>query len=247
MSILVTGGSKGVGRETALRFARPGTDVFVNYHADDSAAETTAAAIADRGARPHLIKSDVRTVEGVTAILQSVAAVTERLDVVVHCAVDTSMPGPALTLDPHAFASAVQANGSAVLGLTQSALPLMRAGGSIIFVTSRGSHAVVPGYAAVGAPKALGEILIKYLAVELAPLGIRANCVMGSAMDTDALRSALPPGEAEARLRVAAETNPSGRRIEIAELVDAIEFLASDGARMIQGQRLVVDGGYYLR
>lgn len=247
MSILVTGGSKGVGRATALRFAQPGVDVFINYHADDAAAEDTAAAIAARGASPHVIKADVRTVEGVRSIFRSVEAVTDRLEVVVHCAVDTSMPGPALELDPIAFADAVQANGSAVLTLTQSAFPLMSSGASVIFVTSRGSHAVVPGYVAVGAPKALGEILIKYLAVELAPLGIRANCVMGSAMDTDAIRSALPPGEAEARLLKAADMNPSGRRIEIDELVDAIEFLVSDQARMIQGQCLTVDGGYYLR
>jgi enoyl-[acyl-carrier protein] reductase III len=70
---------------------------------------------------------------------------------------------------------------------------------------------------------------------------------MGSAMDTDAIRSALPSGEAEARLQRAAELNPSGRRIEIEELVDAIEFLASNKATMIQGQRLIVDGGFYLR
>lgn len=247
MSVLITGGTKGVGRATALRFAQPGTDVFINYHADAAAADVTAAEVTSRGARAHLIKSDVTTAEGVKAILRAVGDTTDHLDVVVHCAVNTSNPGSALTLDPTAFAEAVHANGSAILTLAQCALPFMTAGGSIIFVTSRGSHAVVPGYVAVGAPKALGEILIKYLAVELAPLGIRANSVMGSAMDTDALRSALPPGEAEARLRAAAESNPSGRRIEIDELVDAIEFLVSDRARMIQGQRLTVDGGFYLR
>ncbi|MFI5426677.1 SDR family oxidoreductase [Aeromicrobium sp. UC242_57] len=182
-----------MGRATALRFARPGAHVFINYHADDAAADETAAAVKSMGANPHVIKADVRTVEGVRSILRSVQTVTTRLDVVVHCAVDTSLPGPALALDPIAFADAVQANGSAVLALTQSALPLMSAGASVIFVTSRGSHAVVPGYVAVGAPKALGEILIRYLAVEPAPSGIRANCVMGSAMDTDAIRAALPP------------------------------------------------------
>ncbi|WP_063001574.1 SDR family oxidoreductase [Nocardia mikamii] len=247
MTVLITGGSKGVGRACALRFATPGRDVFINYHADDSAAATAAAAVRERGAQPHLLQADLSTPDGMHSMMDGVAAKADHLGVVVHCAVDTSAVGGALDVDPRAFAAALQCNGIAVLTLTQLALPLLRRGSSIVFVTSHGAPAPVPGYVGVGAPKALGEVLAKYLAVELPPLGIRANCVMGSAMDTAAISSALAPGAAEERLRVAARDNPSGRRIEIDELVDAIEFLCSDRATMIQGQRLVVDGGYYLR
>ncbi|ODU07611.1 MAG: hypothetical protein ABS81_00445 [Pseudonocardia sp. SCN 72-86] len=247
MTILVTGGTKGLGRETALRFATPGNDVFVNYRSDDAAAEWTAAEIRARGAVPHLVRADVGTIAGARAAVAAVADVTDELGQLVHCAVDTGTAGPILEMDPEGFARAVQCNASALIPLVQSALPLFRRGSAVVFVSSRGSQAVVPGYGAVGPPKLLGEILISYLAVELAPLGVRANTVAASTLDTEALRAVLTDAEAEKRLARATELNPSGRRVEIAEVVDAIEFLCSDRATMVQGQRLNVDGGFYLR
>ena len=245
--ILITGGSKGVGRAIALRFAARGESVAINYHRDERAARETAGAIAAAGGTPHVVKADMGTIEGSYDAVDAVAAVSETLDQLVHCAVDTSTRGPALQLSPEGFAAAVQCNASALLTLVQRALPLFRRGSSVIFMTSRGSQAVVRDYAAVGVPKAMGEALIRYLAVELAPLGVRANTVSASAMDTDALRSVLTDEEAAARLARAAELSPSGRTIELDEVVDAIEFLCSDKATMIQGQRLNVDGGFYLR
>jgi enoyl-[acyl-carrier protein] reductase III len=247
VTILVTGGTKGLGRATALRFAAPGVDVFVNYHADKSAADRTAAEITEQGATAHLVEADIGTVEGAKAAVAAVAEVTNRIDQLVHCAVDTSLRGALLEIDPHRFAQAVQCNGSALLPLVQSALPLFRRGSAVIFVTSRGSQVAVAGYGTVGPPKLLGEALITYLAVELAPLGVRANMVSASTLDTDALRSVLSEEKALRWLERAAEKNPSGRRVELSEVVDAIEFLCSDRAAMIQGQRLNVDGGFYLR
>jgi enoyl-[acyl-carrier protein] reductase III len=247
VSILVTGGTKGLGRATALRFAAPGVDVFLNYRTDRSAASRTAEEIAETGATAHLVEADIATVEGAKAAVAAVADVTDRLDQLVHCAVDTSLRGPLLEMDPRRFAQAVQCNGSALLPLVQSALPLFRRGSTVVFVTSRGSQIAVAGYGAVGPPKMLGEALITYLAVELAPRGVRANMVSASTLDTEALRSVLSEEKAVRWLERAAERNPSGRRVELSEVVDAIEFLCSDRAAMIQGQRLNVDGGFYLR
>jgi enoyl-[acyl-carrier protein] reductase III len=117
VSILVTGGIKGLGRATALRFAAPGVDVFVNYHKDKAAAAKTAAEIEDKGATAHLVEADIGTVEGATAAAAAVADVTDQLDQMVHCAVDTSVQGALLDMDPHRFAQAVQCNGSALLPL----------------------------------------------------------------------------------------------------------------------------------
>jgi enoyl-[acyl-carrier protein] reductase III len=247
VAILVTGGTKGLGRATALRFARTNVDVFVNYHADEDAAQRTAEEITRQGARPHLVRADLGSVEGARTVVNSVAAVTDRLDQLVHCAVDTSLRGPILEMDPARFARATQCNGSALLPLVQSALPLLRPGSSVVFVTSHGSQATVSGYGAVGVPKLLGEGLVRYLAVELAPYGVRANMVAASTLDTQALHSVLTPERAKKWLDKAAERNPSGRRVEVEEVVDAIEFLCSERATMIQGQRLNVDGGFYLR
>ncbi|WP_433503135.1 SDR family oxidoreductase [Pseudonocardia halophobica] len=86
-----------------------------------------------------------------------------------------------------------------------------------------------------------------FLAVELAPLGVRANTVSASTSNTEALRSVLTHEEAEERLARAAALNSSGRRVEIDEVVDAVEFVCSDRATMMQGQRLTMDGGFHLR
>lgn len=247
MSILVTGGTKGLGRATALRFAKPGVLVFLTYHTDEDAAVATAAGVEAAGATAHLIQADLGTVSGARTVVARVAEVTDRLDQLVHCAVDTSVRGPLLEMDLDRFSSALQCNGAALLPLVQSAVPLFRRGSSVIFVTSRGSQIAVAGYGAIGPAKSLGEALMTYLAVELAPLGVRTNSVSASTLDTDSLRSVLSEERAVNWLARAAERNPSGRRVELEEVVDAIEFLCSDRAAMIQGQRLNVDGGFYLR
>ncbi|MDF2444704.1 MAG: enoyl-[acyl-carrier protein] reductase [Subtercola sp.] len=243
----MTGGTRGLGKATALRFAAPGTDVFVSFRSNEAAAAQTAKEIADRGATPHLICADLGSVDGAVATISAVAAVTDTLDHLVHCAVDTSINGPLLDMDLGRFESALQCNGWSLLALVKEAKALLQRGSSVVFVTSRGSQLAVAGYGAVGPAKSLGEALIKYLAVELAPLGIRANSVSASTLDTDSLRSVLSEDRAAKWLDRAAARNPSGRRVELSEVVDAIEFLCSDRAAMIQGQRLNIDGGFYLR
>src|SRR3546814_222977 len=176
MSILVTGGSKGIGRGIAVRFATPGNLVFINYSNDDDAAKETADLVAAKGAEPVLLKRAIGDPESCTALLADVAARTDRLDQLVHGAV-APITDPILDLSPADFQRAVNLNGSALLWLVQSARPLLQRGSSVFFLSSRGSKVAVKNYAAIGAPKALAEALIRYLAVELAPDGIRAHTV----------------------------------------------------------------------
>lgn len=245
MNILITGGSKGVGRAIALKFAVPGNTIFINYHSDEQSAERTADEVTARNARAVTVKVDVGTPQGCRQLIDTVRETADRLDVVVHGAV-RSITGPTLALDPAEFAAATELNASALLYLTQAALPLLKRGSSIVFLTSKGSVAAVPDYAALGAPKAMAEALVRYLAVELAPKGVRINSVSAGPMDTEAFRSMFASGARE-RLAAAAAANPSGRAVEVDDVADLVEFLASDGAEMIQGQRIHVDGGLYLR
>jgi enoyl-[acyl-carrier protein] reductase III len=244
MAILVTGGSKGIGRAIALRFAAPGAGVFVNYHSDDAAAEQTAEEIRSRGAEPHLIKGDVSTPEGARAVVEQVAERTDRLDQLVHGAVDP-YAAPALEADPERFTQAAHLNGLALLYLVQPALPLLGEGNTIFVLSSRGSHTVVPNYVGIGPAKAFAESLMRYLAVELAPRGIRANVVSAAALPTDALRAVLP--DLDDRLDAMAQANPSGRNLDFDDVTSAVAFLASDEAKMIQGQVVMIDGGLTLR
>jgi NAD(P)-dependent dehydrogenase (short-subunit alcohol dehydrogenase family) len=244
MAILITGGSKGIGRAIGASFAEQAGDVFLNYHGDDDAAEEAKAEVEQRGARCHLIKQDVGTPEGAGAVLEAVAAHTDRLDQLVHCAV-RSISRPVLDADPVAFTSAVNLNGTALLYLVQAARPLLRRGSTVFFLSSRGGRTVVPNYAAIGVAKALAESLVRYLAVELAPLGVRINCVAPGVVKTDAVRD-LFGDQADEIVRHAAETNPSGRGVRDEDYTNLIRFLASPEAEFIQGQVIFVNGGHYV-
>ena len=244
MSILITGGSKGIGRAIALRFAKPGNSVFVNYHSDDGAAESTAEEIRARGAEAFLIKGDVGTPEGARQVVAEVAERTDRLDQLVHGAVD-AYAAPALEADLDKFTRAAHLNGLALLYLVQPALPLLTSGSTVFFLSSRGSHTVVPLYVGIGPAKAFAESLIRYQAVELAPRGIRANVVSAGALATDALRALIP--DIDDRMEALAAANPSGRNVDFDDVSAAVEFLASPEAAMIQGRVLMIDGGSTLR
>lgn len=244
MAILVTGGSKGIGRAIALRFANQDNHVFINYAHDEAAAQEAAAAIEGKGARAHLIREDVGTAEGCARLLAQVSDKTDHLDQLVHCAV-YPVSSAVLQISAEDFRRATQLNGAAILYLTQAALPLLGPGSTVFFVSSRGSKVSVPGYVGVGAPKAMAEAIIRYLAVDLAPLGVRANTVSAGPLLTDAFRAAVP--QADERFAMLAERNPSGRNLEFDDVTAAVEFLASPAASMINGQELFIDGGLFTK
>lgn len=245
MRALITGGTKGIGRALAVHLGQDGGTVLLNYASDDAAAEATAEEVERRGGTAVLLKVDVGTPEGCRRLLEEAGRHTDGLDLLVHGAV-SSVTGPTLELDPAQFLRAVELNGSALLYLVQAALPLLGRGSSVLFLSSKGSVAAVPDYAALGAPKAMAEALVRYLAVELAPRGVRVNTVSAGPLDTEAFRGMFPDS-ADQRLAAAAAANPSGRGLELDDVVGLVAFLASDAAAMIQGQRLQVDGGLYLR
>lgn len=244
MAILVTGGTKGIGLAIARRFAKPDTDVFLNFRADAAAAEQARIEIEGLGARCHLIKGNVGTPDGAKAVLAAVAAKTDRLDQLVHCAVKV-IPEPLLTIDPIALTEAINLNGTALVYLTQAARSLFRSGSTVFFLSSRGSRTPIHNYAAVGAGKSLAESLVRYLALELAPLGVRANCVAPGVVDTEALRQVYGDRTDEI-MRQSAVANPTGRNVTDDDYCSLIEYLASPSAAMIQGQVIFVTGGSYL-
>jgi len=244
MTILVTGGSSGIGRAVAEHWAGLGHDVVVNYHSDDAAAEQTATAVAAAGTTAHLVKADVGTADGVDAVVSGVRERTESLDLYVHCAA-LAVGGTALGIDPARLTQAIAVNGTALVPLTQGLLPVFARGASLVYVSSRGARSYVPSYVALGPTKSLGEALVRYLAVELAPRGVRANTVAAGPLDTPAFRTMF--GEkAQDRLDAAAAANPSGRGVEMADVLAAIAWVTSPAAGMLQGQTVMVDGGISL-
>jgi enoyl-[acyl-carrier protein] reductase III len=135
------------------------------------------------------------------------------------------------------------ANARALLSLARACAPEMEPGSSIIGVSSLGSTRVMENYALVGASKAALESLVRYLAVELAPRGIRVNAVSAGLVETGALEHF--PNRDEMLSSSLART-PVGRLVEPDDVAGAVAFLCSPDAEMVRGHLLVVDGGFSL-
>jgi enoyl-[acyl-carrier protein] reductase III len=234
----VSGGSRGIGREIALRFADEGAArVAIGYLRNDRAAEETASELDARGAEPVLVRGNVAS----SRVAQEVADLGP-LDVLVHNAA-TGVIRPALETEDKHWDWTLNANARALLSLTRASAPAMPDGAAIVAVSSLGAQRVLENYVLVGSSKAALEAVVRYLGVELAPRGIRVNAVSGGLVETGALEH-FP--NREEMLKAGRERTPAGRMVEPKDIADAVLFLASPAAAMVVGQTLIVDGGYSL-
>jgi enoyl-[acyl-carrier protein] reductase III len=237
-SVFVTGGSRGIGKEIALRFAREGArQVAVGYLRNDSAAEETADELRALGATAVLVRGNVSS----ERVLGEVASLGP-LDVLVHSAA-TGVIRPALETEDKHWDWTHHANARALLSLARVCAPSMPSGSSIVAISSLGASRVLENYVLVGTSKAALESLVRYLAVELAPRGIRVNAVSGALVETGALDH-FP--NREEMLTAARSRTPVGRMVEEADIAGAVSFLCSPDAAMVCGHVLVVDGGFSL-
>ncbi len=236
MTVFVSGGSRGIGRAIALRFARDGAKrVAIGYLRNDRAAEETAGELQALGAEPVLVRGNVTS----DRVLAEVAALGP-LDALVHNAA-TGVIRPALETEDKHWDWTLNANARALLQLARVAAPSMPDGSSIVAISSLGAQRVLENYVLVGTSKAALESLVRYLAVELAPR-IRVNAVSGGVVETGALEH-FPNRDA---MLEAGRSNPVGRLVEPEDIAGAVVFLCSPDAAMVRGQTIVVDGGYSL-
>ena len=236
-SVLVTGGSRGIGKAIALRFAQLGaTRVAIGYMRGDTAAEETAEEIRALGAEPVLVRGNVTS----SRVAEQVEALGP-LDVLVHNAA-TGVIRPALETEDKHWDWTLNANARALLGLVRVAAPAMPLGASVVALSSLGSVRVLENYTLVGTSKAALEALVRYLAVELAPRGIRVNAVSARVVETGALEH-FPNRE---EMLASGARNPAGRIVTPEDVAGVVAFLCSPDAEMIRGQTVVIDGGWSL-
>lgn len=240
---LVTGSSRGIGKAIALKLAENGVDLVVNYIRHRQEAEKTAGLIEKKGAKCLVVKANVANDDDVKAMFEQISGEYGRLDILVSNAASGVLK-PALELNSRHWNWAMDINARSLLTLAQQAVPLMEQGGRIMAVSSMGAVRAVENYTAVGASKAALESLVRHLAVELGPRKIAVNTISAGAVDTEALKK-FP--NRQQILDTALGRTPMGRLTTPEDVANVALFLCSDLSNMIQGQTVVVDGGYSIR
>ncbi|MEG0858358.1 MAG: SDR family oxidoreductase [Pseudomonas sp.] len=235
-TVLVTGGAQGIGRAIVEGFAASGAEVVI---ADLNLAPAHALAVElrDRGLQARAVAIDLAERTAIFALITSL----ERLDTLVHNAAYFPLT-PFTAISPQILERTLAVNLSALFWLAQAALPLFqRQGGGNLLVTSSvtGPRVAYPGLSHYAASKAGVNGFIRSAALELARHGVRVNGVEPGMIATPAMANL---GDQTLNARIAAAV-PLGRLGEPRDIADAMLFLASDAARYITGQTLIVDGG----
>ncbi len=239
---VVTGGTRGLGAAISRALVERGARVDAWYRADRASAESLAAEIAAAGGEINLHAGNL--VEPVEArrVCAAILAREPRLDGLVHCAALGSFK-PLMEVRPAQWDLTLDVGARAFLLCTQQLAPAMADGGRIVALSSLGSRRVVPAYGALGIAKAALEALVRSLAVELAPRGIRVNAVAAGPVAGTSID--VHPHAEELLARSAART-PAGRLVTAEEVADLVLLLLSPLAQGLCGQVLVADGGLSL-
>ena len=237
---LVTGATRGIGRAIAWKLARSGADIVVNYYNSHEQAEALCAEIRALGRRAIAVKASVAVPDSVDELFEELRKAFDRIDIVVSNAASGVLK-PAMEMTLKHWRWCLETNALALNLLAQRAVPLMPAGGAIVALSSLGAARAMPGYGFIGASKAALESLVRTLAQELGPCGIRVNTVSAGVVDTDAL-SYFP--NREQLLANFAQRAPLGPTLTPDDVAGAVYLLCLPEARMITGHTLTVDGGF---
>jgi enoyl-[acyl-carrier protein] reductase III len=239
MCVLVTGGTRGIGRAISLRCARAGAQVVANYARNDESAETLRAQAQGEGLQLDVLRADLTLPKGLASVKERMAQAQGQIISVVHCAA-TGVHRPFDQLTARHWDWTMALNVRAFFELVQGLLPLLTDGSAIVPVSSAGAVRAVPAYTTVGSSKAALESLARHMASEFAPRGVRVNVLSPGSVETDAW-DAFP--DKEQRLVEAVRRSPLGRLVTAEEVAIAAQFLCSPASRGMVGHTLVMDGG----
>jgi NAD(P)-dependent dehydrogenase (short-subunit alcohol dehydrogenase family) len=245
---LVTGASRGLGRNTAIALARKGTDVIGTYHSNKAEADATVAAIEALGRKARMFQLDCGKVAAFPAFAKELKGTLEAMwgqstfDHLVNNA-GIGVHAPFASTSEAEFDRLMNVHFKGVFFLTQTLLPLIADGGCIINISSGLARFSLPGYAAYAAMKGGIEVLTRYQAKELGARGIRVNTVAPGAIETD-----FGGGTVRDNQQVndfVASVTALGRTGLPDDIGPAIAALLTDDNRWISGQRIEISGGMF--
>lgn len=243
---LVTGGSRGLGKDMVLSFARKGIDVILTYKSSKDEAEKIVAEVNTLGRKALALPFDAEQVGAIDGFLSEVQAGlkthwdTDKFDFLVNNAgIGATIPIPQVTETD--FDRLMNIHYKSVYFLTQKSLPIINDNGSVIFISSGTTRFCVPGYSVYSSLKAAIEVVCRYVAKEFGHRGIRANVVAPGPIETDFNNAAIRSNP-EMKDRLSGLT-PLGRVGEADDIGGVVAFLCTDEASWINAQRIEVSGG----
>ncbi|MFD4173244.1 SDR family NAD(P)-dependent oxidoreductase [Streptomyces anulatus] len=238
--VLVTGGTRGIGRGIVLAAARAGADVVTCYRTPGEAVTTLERELARTPGKHRVVRADVTDPDDVDRLLAECSASLGGLDAVVNNA-GSFDPLPYTELDDGAWAAAVRGNLTATHLVTHRAAPLLGPGSSVVTIGSTVAFIGMEGGVAYTAVKAALVGMARSLARELGPHGIRVNTVSPGRIATEAL-DAMPSEDAGQQRAAVASFTGLGRFGTVDEVARTVLFLISDRSTYITGQNIHVDG-----
>lgn len=238
-TILITGGTRGIGQAISLRFARAGARVVASYLRNEKAAEKLKSLAAEEQLAIELCRADLTNERGLEQVERSLVETGSPLSGFVHCAA-TGIHRPMEELTDRHFDWTFSLNVRAFFLLTRRLMAHLSRGSTIVAVSSWGALRAIPCYSLIGSSKGALESLARHLALELAPRGIRVNILTAGAVLTDVWK-AIP--NSEMRIAQTIQRTPIGRLITAEEVAYGAQFLCSDASAGMVGHTLILDGG----
>ena len=246
---LITGGSRGLGRDTALRLAENGSDIIITYVNNKGAADEVVSAIEGNGRKATAIQLDVSNASEFDSFRENLSAAlkekwnTDKFNILVNNA-GTGAHGMVTDTSEEDFDYMVNLHYKGPFFLTQKLLPIIADNGRVVNLSSGLTRFTFPGYAAYAAVKGAMEIYTKYLAKEVGTRGITANLVAPGAIDNDFNKYAF---DAHPEVKDLIASNTALGRVGVSEDIGGVvAFLCSEDARWISGQRIEASGGAFL-
>lgn len=244
--VLVTGGSRGLGKDMALSLAKKGFDVIVTYNSNPSLANETVNEVKSAGTNAAAIQLDLRALDGIGTFVAALQHTIQNdfpggalFGIVNNAGMGATVPFTSVTEE--LFTEFLNVHFKGVYFLTQQLLPLIADGGRIVNISSGTTRFCVPGYSVYASMKGAVEVFTKYLAKELGSRGITANVIAPGPIETDFNAAAIRNNpQMKAAL---SNMSPLGRVGNADDIGGVVSFLFTEDAKWINGQRIEVSGG----